>query len=95
MLSLEHAHRSRSGLNIPRDELMIKEESRKPPAAAFTASPSPFMAKHDNSSIQNSRGDEEAKHGDGDTKNLIRGSHSRVLVQYGSGISSKRSSKSL
>lgn len=54
------------------------------------------MATHDKSSIQTrGGGDEEAKHGDGDTKNVISSSHSRVLVQYGSGISGDWSSKSL
>lgn len=70
-------------------ERMSEEEGAKLLSAAFTASPPPLMATHDKSSIQTrgGGGDEEAKHGDGDTKNVISSSHSRVLVQYGSGIS--------
>lgn len=72
-------------------------DTQKPPAdsAAFIASPIPLMLNRDNSSIQSRRGDEEAKHGDGDTKNLIRSSHSGVRVQYGSSISGNSSSESL
>lgn len=69
------------------------------PAAAFMASPPPppLMATHDNSSIQTrgGGGHGEAKHGVGDTKNVISSSRSRVLVQYGSGISGDWSCKSL
>lgn len=64
--------------------------------AAFTASQRPLMGTYDKSSIQTrGGGDKEAKHKDGDTKNVISNSHSRVLVQYGSGITGDRSSKSL
>lgn len=83
--------------NIPGGEReRVRRKGGKLLAAAFTASRPPLMATHDKSSIQTRRGgDEEAKHGDGDTKNVISGSHSRVLVQYGSGISGDWSSKSL
>lgn len=61
-------------------------------------SPPPLMATHDKPSIQTrggGGGDEAAKHEDGNTKNVISSSHSRGLVQYGSGISGDWSSKSL
>lgn len=86
-------------LSIPQSERRTGKEGGKLPAvaAAFRVSPHTLMAAHNNSSIQSRRGggDEEAKHGDGDTKNVISSSHSRVLVQYGSGISGDRRSKSL
>lgn len=76
---------------------MSEEEGGKLLAAASIASRPPLMATHDKSSFQTrgGGGDEEAKHRDGDTKNVISSSHSRVLVQYGSGISGDWSSKSL
>lgn len=61
--------------------------------AAFTASQHPLVGTYDKSSIQTGGGG--AKHKDGDTKNVISNSHSRVLVQYGSGITGDCSSKSV
>lgn len=64
--------------------------------AAFTASQRPLMGTYDKSSIQTrGGGDREAKHKDGDTKNVISYSHSRVLVQYGSSLTGDCSAKSL
>lgn len=80
--------------NILGGEGMIAKGRGTPPAA-FTASPPPLMANYDNSFIQSGGRDEEAKRGDGDTKNFIRSSLSRVLVQYGSSISGNCSFKSL
>lgn len=75
---------------------MSGEKGGKLLGAAFSASHPPLMATHEKSSIQTrGGGDEEAKHGDGGTKNVISSSNSRVLVQYGSGISGDCSSKSL
>lgn len=85
---------SKISSNVPGVEGTTEEERGTPPAA-FIASFLPLMEKHNNSSIQKRGGDEEAKHEDGDTKNVIRSSHSRVLVQYGISISGNCSSKSL
>lgn len=76
---------------------MNTDEGGKLPAAAFIPSPPFLKATHDNSSIQSrgGGGDKEAKHKDGNTKNVISSSRSRVLVQYGSSISGDWSSKSL
>lgn len=53
------------------------------------------MATYDKSAIQSKGGDDkEAKHKDGNTKDVIS-SHSRVLVQYGSGITGDCDFKSL
>lgn len=52
------------------------------------------MAVYDNSTIQNQEDDKVAKLEDGNTKHLIRDSHSGELVQYGN-INSNWSSKSL
>lgn len=74
---------------------MGEEKEGKLLTAAFTASRHPLMATYDKSSIQTRGGEKEAKHEDGDTKNVISSSHIRVLVQYGSGITGDCSSKSL
>lgn len=75
---------------------MGEEKEGKLLTAACTASRRPLMATYDKSSIQTrGGGDEEAKHEDEDTKNVISSSRSRVLVQYGSGITGDCSSKSL
>lgn len=54
--------------------------------AAYCCFHSPLMATYDRSAIQSKGGgDKDAKHKDGNTKDVIS-SYSRVLVQYGSGI---------
>lgn len=53
------------------------------------------MATYDKFAIQSKgRRDKEAKHKDGNTKDVIS-SHRRVLVQYGSGITGECDFKSL
>lgn len=76
---------------------MSEEDGGEAACCCFHCLSSSLMATHDKFSIQTrgGGGDEEAKHEDRDTKNVISSSHSRVRVQYGSGISGDCSSKSL
>lgn len=89
MLSLTYTHTYWSGFKKASKENEQEEKQELPAAALHMTTPS-FRAKEEDDG-----GNEEAKHGDGDTKNAISSSHSRLLVQYGSGISGDWRSKSL